>query len=118
MIEVIHYPSLLERCLNKPEVAERLLGKFATSAQERVEELRSAAEARDATRLGGVAHALKGAAGNMSAQRVQAAAAEVERLARENKIDEALVALDPLYNHVRECIAFIPTLKDSPRRAA
>ncbi|MFN8728571.1 MAG: ATP-binding protein [Planctomyces sp.] len=116
--EVIHYPSLLERCLNKPEVAERLLGKFATSAQQRVEELRSAAEARDATRLGGVAHALKGAAGNMSAQRVQAAAAEVERLASENKIDEAIAALDPLYNHVRECIAFIPTLADSSRRAA
>ncbi len=116
--EVIHYPSLLERCLNKPEVAARLLGKFATSAQERVDELRSAAEARDATRLGGVAHALKGAAGNMSAQRVQAAAAEVEQLARENKIDDAIRALDLLYNHIRECIAFIPTLSDSSRRAA
>ncbi|MBW3543542.1 MAG: Hpt domain-containing protein [Planctomycetes bacterium] len=70
-------------------MAERILAKFQKRTAELCPELLEAAADRDAERTGSLAHSLKGAAANVSAVALAAAAAELEEAARGKRWDNA-----------------------------
>ena len=81
-IEPIDYPSLLRRCMRKPELAALLVRKLVQQAEKDLLALASAINQNDAAGLAASAHRLKGAAANVSAEALRQAAAELETLGR------------------------------------
>jgi PAS domain S-box-containing protein len=71
-------PSLLRRCRGKTSLAQTLLGKFQEQIQGQLEDMRRILSQRDLVALAKVAHAVKGAAANLSAEPLRQTAAELE----------------------------------------
>ena len=78
----IDYPSLLRRCMNKPELAARLVRLFVLQAGQDVQAVANAVQQSDAAALAAAAHRLKGSAANVSAESLRRVSAELETLGR------------------------------------
>jgi PAS domain S-box-containing protein len=100
--------SLLNRCRGKAELAAKLLNTFAGSADAQLDQLRSTLAAADWATFTRVAHTIKGASANLSADPVSAAACELERLGKASDAASAGEALAGLEREIRACIAYIP----------
>ena len=85
----IDYPSLLQRCMGRRELAERLAKKFIEQAGNDLSELMSAAEGNDAEAIAATAHRLKGAAANLSAELIRETALQLETMGRERRTVDA-----------------------------
>jgi HPt (histidine-containing phosphotransfer) domain-containing protein len=83
---------LLERLSGDEDLLADVVTMFLEDCPVRVAALHLAAEARDAGRLQTEAHALKGAAANLSAYGVSNAAGALERIGAERRLDEATAA--------------------------
>jgi signal transduction histidine kinase/DNA-binding response OmpR family regulator len=94
--EPIDYPSLLRRCLNKPELAARLVRKFVEQAGPDVEAIAKAVQQNDPAALAAWAHRVKGASANVSAESLRQAAAELETLGRSGTVNSAGVLVEHL----------------------
>lgn len=84
------------RALNEdgePGLVDEVFGLFLDDAPPRVDEIVSAVAAGDADQTARAAHALKGAAGNIGAGRVQAVAHRIEAAAKGGDLDEGAAAL-------------------------
>ena len=75
---VLNYPDLLQRCMGRAELAERLVNKLASQAGEDAREISRAIQQQDAAALAATAHRLKGASANVSAENLRLLAAELE----------------------------------------
>ena len=95
----IDYPSLLQRCMGRSELAGRLIEKFLMQAGTDVQELEMAIQAQDSVRLRSVAHRLKGAAANVSAEGFRESASALEVLGREGTLSAAPELLEQLRVH-------------------
>jgi CheY-like chemotaxis protein/HPt (histidine-containing phosphotransfer) domain-containing protein len=102
----IDFPSLLQRCMGKRELAERLIRKFLEQAAVDALDLERAIRQRDAATVRSAAHRLKGSAGNVSARGVYDCASQLEMLGRDGKLEPAL----PL--HAQLCVQ-LQTVKDN-----
>jgi signal transduction histidine kinase/DNA-binding response OmpR family regulator len=85
----IDYPSLLRRCMQKEELAHRLVAKFVQQSRESAEEIRAAVNRGDAKGLTAAAHRLKGSAANVSAEYARQAAASLEAMGRSGDLSHA-----------------------------
>jgi signal transduction histidine kinase/DNA-binding response OmpR family regulator/HPt (histidine-containing phosphotransfer) domain-containing protein/HAMP domain-containing protein len=92
----IDFPSLLHRCMDRQDLARRLIQKFQAQARTDVQELESALHEQDAKRLRLVAHRIKGAAANMSAEAVRESASRLEVLGLNGNLTAAPEILDQL----------------------
>jgi two-component system sensor histidine kinase/response regulator len=81
--------SLLERLGGDEELMQAVLRIFLEDCPKRLADIKSAVEACDAERIRTSAHALKGAAGNLSAIGLFEAARTLERIGQEGRIDAA-----------------------------
>ena len=79
---VIDLEDLLRRCVNKPSIAARVLGKFRDSAQGLMDEIKRALSQEDTDSAARAAHTLKGASGNISAESVYELARVLEQQCR------------------------------------
>jgi signal transduction histidine kinase/DNA-binding response OmpR family regulator len=79
---VIEYVSLLRRCLGKRELAASVVAKLQTRLPKDLSEIEAACEEGDSARVASLAHRLKGAAANLSAEPLRQAAAELESQGR------------------------------------
>ena len=95
----IDFPSLLQRCMGKPELAQRLVQKFLVQAGADLQELETAIRENDATRLRLVAHRIKGSAANVSAEAIRDCASRLEILGRDGNLAEAPEILAQLRAH-------------------
>lgn len=75
---VINFATLRQRCLQKEDLMQRVLGKFHNRLPNDVAALTAAVEQTKWAEAASLVHALKGAAGNVSADRVRRCAAELE----------------------------------------
>jgi signal transduction histidine kinase/CheY-like chemotaxis protein/HPt (histidine-containing phosphotransfer) domain-containing protein len=82
-LDPIDYPSLLRRCMGKPELAARLVRTLVQQAEQDLQAIATAVQQNDAAALAASAHRLKGAAANVSAEGLRQAAAELEALGRQ-----------------------------------
>jgi CheY-like chemotaxis protein/HPt (histidine-containing phosphotransfer) domain-containing protein len=78
--------TLLQRLEGDTELLDEVLQIFLTDCPPILDKIRQAAERRDAKALLFSAHALKGAAANVCASRIQVVAAKLESMAREDKL--------------------------------
>jgi two-component system sensor histidine kinase/response regulator len=117
----IDVASLLRRCRGKSDLVERVLLKFAETVDGQIAELRSSLTASDWVLVSRLAHTIKGASANLSADSVSAAAAELERLGNAADAHAASESLGRLEVQVRECLTYLPAataLAKAPKAAA
>jgi len=94
--EPIDYPTLLRRCLNRQELAARLVHKLTAQADQDVQVMVAAARQNDAAALAASAHRLKGASANVAAESLRRLAAELEALGRSGNLAAAGPLLEQL----------------------
>jgi PAS domain S-box-containing protein len=100
---------LLNRCQDKRELCGRVIAKFRDRCSEHRERIARAIVAADCDDLARAAHSLKGAAANLSAERLRAAAAEIERIALDHRLPAA-TTLERLWEALEQVVAAIPEL--------
>ncbi|HUG94226.1 MAG TPA: response regulator [Planctomycetaceae bacterium] len=81
--------SFLDRCMNNPQIAARIVSRFQLRSGEELRQLLSSVEARDAQGAAALAHALKGAAANVSAEALSQVAAALEQSVRAGRWETA-----------------------------
>jgi two-component system sensor histidine kinase/response regulator len=111
----IDVPALLRRCRGKADLIKRLLDKFAETVGAQVEELKSGVTSADWEQVSRVAHTIKGASANLSADQVSAVAAELEQIGRGADAGGASECLERLETEIRECLAYIPRAAEVAR---
>ncbi len=93
--------SMIERCLGDIEFCQQLLSRFTEQASERERQIDAAAQAGNWPALAAEAHALKGAAANLSAQPLRDAAQVLERLSTEGDTAAVPAALQRLRREIQ-----------------
>jgi HPt (histidine-containing phosphotransfer) domain-containing protein len=86
---VIDRQSLLNRCLGKQELADKLLAKLHARLGTDLNEIKAAVDVGDSEKLARCAHRLKGATANLSAEPLRAVSADLEALGRSGDIATA-----------------------------
>jgi CheY-like chemotaxis protein/HPt (histidine-containing phosphotransfer) domain-containing protein len=86
---VVDFESLLKRCLGNKELPKKLLTKFHARLPEELRQINEAVAARDSAQISAMAHRLKGAAANLSAEPMREAAAELELIGRNGDLTDA-----------------------------
>jgi HPt (histidine-containing phosphotransfer) domain-containing protein len=109
---------LLEQCMGNAALVAMLFDKFEKQAKDDLVQIEQALTAKDAGLTSKVAHALKGAAGALSANDVQRTAAAIELAARENNLEAAAQYLNDLSIEVERCLAYLPTARIAAKGAA
>jgi len=89
---IVDRESALERFGGDEALLADVIRVFIEDCPARLDEIRTAVEARDAEGIRNSAHALKGAAGNLSARGLFEAAAVLERVGAESRLDAAEAA--------------------------
>ncbi|MDV6030922.1 MAG: Hpt domain-containing protein [Phycisphaera sp. RhM] len=111
----MNYPfdtrSLMSRCLGNVEFAESLLDEFASGASEKIDQLRSHADSRNAIALTQTAHSLKGVASILCADSVQDLAARIESAGRSMDWKDIPADVDEIIYEVQECIHCLPRVR-------
>lgn len=79
---------LLNRCLGRMSIAERILQRFQTAIDEEVSRLKQSLQAADFLELTQVAHRIKGAALAVSAYELSEIASNIERYAKVQNLQE------------------------------
>jgi CheY-like chemotaxis protein len=102
-LPVIDEASLVQRCLGDRGIAAKIVRTFAAQLPEDYALLEARLIAQDMHGLCATAHAVKGAAGNTSAERVRELATQLESCGYKSDLPRALVYLEQLR---RECDRF------------
>ena len=110
--------ALLEQCVGNAALLAMLFDKFEKQVKDDLVRIEQALTAKDAGQTSKVAHALKGAAGALSANDVQRTAAAIEQAARENRLETAAQCLTDLKTEVDRCLAYLPTARVAAKDAA
>jgi len=79
--------ALLDRCLGDEDLAREVLGMFLDDMPPRVQELRTALDAGDASAARMAAHTIKGMAANTGAEAMSSLAGEMENAARAGNLE-------------------------------
>jgi HPt (histidine-containing phosphotransfer) domain-containing protein len=101
-IPVFDRQELLERLGGREELVGRFIEMFTRNVEEYMESLKSAIVCGDADQIRIRAHAIKGAAGNISARQVWKTASTLEAHAREGRVDEATALVQHLTTDLEE----------------
>jgi PAS domain S-box-containing protein len=97
----------IERVMGDNVFLETLVQQFLTDIPAQLEELKAALGQGDGETLRQKAHRLKGAAGNLSADRIASCALHLEQMGLEGKLEEAPKALAELNSHVTNLRSYI-----------
>jgi len=108
---------LLQRCPGGPAVITRILHHFGEDAEQLMNDISNARKAEDLRMISELAHALKGAAGNLTAKAVATAALELESSAKSGRQDLLDELIQSLRTSVDEAIAAFPGTIESVTEA-
>jgi signal transduction histidine kinase/CheY-like chemotaxis protein/HPt (histidine-containing phosphotransfer) domain-containing protein len=100
--------TLLERCMNSLTTINAVLAKFEVQAKRDVEQIQRSIADQDAAATARTAHALKGAAGIVAAERLSNIASELERMCRAQQLDAVSQQLAELCEETRRCVEYLP----------
>jgi two-component system, sensor histidine kinase and response regulator len=103
----IDLETVLHRCSDKPDLAERVLDKLSSQARESLEKIETSFAAADAAGVARIAHGLKGAAGMAAATTLAAVAGQLEQIAKAGDLGLATEVLSSLQAEVFRCNQFI-----------
>jgi len=99
---ILDLPALLESVAGDRELLDELAGTFAQEVPGWITALRSAVSSGDSATLFRVAHGVNGAVSYFKAAGVRQAAAEVEAMGREARLQDAPAAVDRLQERLVE----------------
>jgi Amt family ammonium transporter len=108
----IDFTAVIQRCMGKRDFAERILGKFKDKAATDLQALEQHVRAVDAQKVAFVAHGLKGAAANLSAEMLRQAASEMEQAGKAADFSRIEPCLEAVRREVGRCLEF--SLKSPP----
>jgi CheY-like chemotaxis protein/HPt (histidine-containing phosphotransfer) domain-containing protein len=108
----VNVAALLNRCNGKPALVEKCLMKFAQQVEDQISQLRESLNRRDGETMQRLAHTIKGSAANLAANDVQRVAAELERLAGRQDMDQqaAEQIMAELAGVIEACVSGIPAI--------
>ena len=110
----IDHDLLMKRLGGDLQLRAEVVQAFLEDCPVRLAAIRAAVDSRDAERIRTTAHALKGAAGNMSAQGLFDAAATLERIGAEGRLDAADAAWRALSVAAANVIDVLTKLDTTP----
>jgi len=116
---IFNHQELIERLGGKSEMIPRFIGFFCNSTDMHLEELRGAVEKQDAPAIQRASHAIKGSAGNISAQRMHKIASNLELTAKSGDLSTAahrLSALSAEYRYFLEEASILGYLPEPQQR--
>ncbi len=108
----IDFDDFYQRCMKNPAFFEKMLNKFAERAQTDLQKIKEAAEQQNHEQLTLLSHALKGAAGNLSAKPLQQVAAELEAMSKNGELENLAQQIDALQVEINRCLGSISEGKD------
>ncbi len=108
----LHVAELSGRCMGNAQMASMLLDKFEKQLNADVGVMQGQLASGDCAQLAKTVHALKGAAGAVAATGVHTLAAQLEGLAREQRLEEAAASLKRLRAEVDRCLAYLPRARE------
>jgi CheY-like chemotaxis protein/HPt (histidine-containing phosphotransfer) domain-containing protein len=114
---IIDSQDLLRRCMNKPEIANRVLHRFEQTARDTVGRIEALLDAGDTRQAGEYAHSLKCAAASISAERLRAKAVHVERLCKAGAEAAGRTQITELKVELEGCLAEIHRICPDPAPA-
>jgi CheY-like chemotaxis protein/HPt (histidine-containing phosphotransfer) domain-containing protein len=105
---LLNIGDLMRRCRGKTSLAQTLLGKFQEQIGGQLTQARELLAEHDAVALSKLAHMVKGAAANLSAEPLRRAAAELETIGADGDPEALTAAVDSLVKQAEELIALLP----------
>jgi CheY-like chemotaxis protein/HPt (histidine-containing phosphotransfer) domain-containing protein len=102
------YDSLLQRCMGNRTFLEKLVLKFQKRLGDEQEQLERSVALGNSQQLTQLAHGLKGAAANLSAEALRATAARLEMMGRQGDLDGARLCLANLQHECRRFLEYVP----------
>jgi CheY-like chemotaxis protein len=100
------FDSLLQRCMGKRDFLNKIVLKFQKRLGKDMEHLERSVALGNAGQVEHLAHSLKGAAANLSAEPLRAAAARLEALGHSGDLAAAPLCLAELQQEARQFLAF------------
>lgn len=110
LVPVLELPELLSRCASDTTFAASMLRRFQSRLPQEYARLADAVKQGDTEPARKLAHTLKGTAANLAAGGVRTAAAELEQILHEARMDESTRCLDQLEFEVNRCLSHLDTL--------
>lgn len=107
---------VLERCMGNVAFAETLLSEFESSSRKRATEIARLVLHQRWADLAETAHALKGAAAIVGAERVRALAAAAEKAGRSGEFSRISHVAEELYMEVERCLSDVRTIRENWQR--
>jgi PAS domain S-box-containing protein len=107
----IDHSALLARCMGNLEFAQSLLADFQGDLPERIDEIAERVHQGDARAMAESAHALKGAAGTITAESLRALAAAMEAAGKAGDPTPLASLADQLCAEAQRCLRYIPELQ-------
>ena len=99
---------LRQRCLGNRKLAAMALKKFDSCVTQDLQTLAQSLRNGDAKAAASTAHKIKGAAANISAERVRVIVAQLEALALANALALACMCLDRLHGEMDQFRDYLP----------
>jgi HPt (histidine-containing phosphotransfer) domain-containing protein len=99
-------------------VVGRVLEKFREHTPTTLAELRKCVEANNAGETKRLAHGMKGAAANISAEKLRTLALELEKMGHEAQLSAAAELVKQIERELNRCIEFIPEAMEKLEPAA
>ena len=108
----IDIDSLMQRCMGDHQFALTMIEKFRQRGQDDIAHIGAAAQARDCAETARLAHGMKGASGNLGAERLRQAAARLETIAREERAADLQAAWKAVSDEWDAFLAFTPRMPE------
>lgn len=109
--------ALLQRCMGSVEFMESLLGELESTGLHHVEDIERHFSQNNPIETANAAHALKGAAGILSAESVRRLASDIEQASRSGTVVGIETAIAELRIAMDRTLEFIPTVKHLARQS-
>ena len=109
--EVINTGELLARCLGSVDFATRVLAKFQDRFGIELAQMEKDLSANNMDDFVLIAHRIKGATANISAPQLHQSAAKIERLGRDDRVEELELGLQELRQEWSKFTEAITTLE-------
>lgn len=106
-MHIINYEKLAEMFLGKTDKVDLLVASLKKRIPEWLEEAESAMASQDPDTIRRVCHRIRGAAGTITAERLEAAAIEWGDIIKENRTDEITAGYEALVDTIKELDQFI-----------
>ncbi|MAE63923.1 MAG: hypothetical protein CMJ18_06585 [Phycisphaeraceae bacterium] len=112
----IDIDDVLKRCMGSADFLEKMLEKFRQRADEDLDELEQAIAEANPKQAAHVAHRFKGAAANISAERLRETALQLEQMGRDDDLEQANAALESIRSELERCLSFMPAAVEQIRK--